>query len=253
MRKNLEWLNEYTYKDLLKGASPDKKRLAKERNAFYNGLFANEMRFTSPGTEKWQQKIRLLDLETALKLKGMTLLDRVKLAVSGDLEVYCSCPSWTFHGFAYIASQLGYGFKEDPEHRFPKVRNPQLAGTTCKHLITVLQVLAFHSGSLAKNIKTSPKYKQYVNVQESYKNEFYPVNEEKFPVYDKLGDFRYMSVSHLVSNLSNPTIFQEDVINKDNFVVVSESASGKYLLISGSNVIKNAHGVYDNVPVILLK
>jgi hypothetical protein len=40
-----------------------------------------------------------------------------------------------------------------PETRFPSIRNPQLKGGMCKHLIRSMKVLPFHLGDIAKAIK----------------------------------------------------------------------------------------------------
>lgn len=250
----LQFLNEFTYKDILRGVDSKNKERAKERSAHYQGLFDNELRFTSQGTGKWIQKVRLLDLSDALQLKGMTLLDRVRLAVSGDIEVTCSCPAWNWWGYKYIATELGFNFKEDPETRFPKIRNKNLSGVICKHLTTVLQVLTFNSGKIVGDIKRSPKYKKYVAVQESFKNEYFPLNEEAVLKYENLGGkFKYLSLDRLISNFISPVSKQqEEIVTKDNLVVVFESTSGKYLCVKGSNVLKESEGKYSKVPVIIL-
>jgi len=81
-----------------------------------------------------------------------TVSDRVKLVndikyyfkqmiENGDALVYCSCPSNLYAGFAYIGSELDYITRRNKEKRFPKIKNPELKGATCKHLNYVLFVL----------------------------------------------------------------------------------------------------------------
>jgi dihydrodipicolinate synthase/N-acetylneuraminate lyase len=54
-----------------------------------------------------------------------------------DILVHCSCPSFLYHGYAYIATKLGFAIKR--EGRPPRIRNPGLRGTVCKHLVVVLR------------------------------------------------------------------------------------------------------------------
>lgn len=56
-----------------------------------------------------------------------------------DILVYCDCPSFLYHGYAYIATKLGFGVKR--EMRPPRIRNPRLKGSVCKHLVAVLTEL----------------------------------------------------------------------------------------------------------------
>ena len=44
-----------------------------------------------------------------------------------------------------------------PEQRFPKIKNPQLKGVVCKHLLRTLKVLPFHLGDVAKAIAAERK------------------------------------------------------------------------------------------------
>jgi hypothetical protein len=110
---------------------------------------------TFPGTGLfWDQSIKLLDLPLVLVLKdpNLTPLDRVKLAITGDLAVTCNCPSLRYHGYAYILSQLDSKLGRK-EKRFPVVRNPELSGVVCKHLDSALVTLPFHVNDLVAYIK----------------------------------------------------------------------------------------------------
>jgi len=63
-----------------------------------------------------------------------------------------NCPAYLYWGYKYIASQLDY-IKDSPESRTPKIRNPKLEGSVCKHLAAVLEVLPFHIGKVSRKIK----------------------------------------------------------------------------------------------------
>jgi hypothetical protein len=70
------------------------------------------------------------------------------LLQSGDLLVHCNDPSWKYWGWQYIGTKKGYAMRS--EKRYPKIRNPRLTGTVCKHLLQVLQVLPFYSNDIVK-------------------------------------------------------------------------------------------------------
>jgi len=158
-------LLEYNYQDLLKGVDNARLQRAKDRPTKFAGLVnKNELRFVTRGSDgnKYTNKVRLVDLEDSMQFIDLTLRDRVSLAMKGDLHVSCDCPDFLFSGRKYIATQMGFAFPEDPENRFPTVKNPNLDGTLCKHLITVMQVLPFHTGSVVKEIKTKKYYQDLI-------------------------------------------------------------------------------------------
>jgi hypothetical protein len=114
----------------------------------------------------YQQEIKLVDLAEALQLEGTSLKDKVRIAMNGDVAVRCTCPSFSFHGFAYILTQLDAGAEgkikyavskgktnEVPETRFPKVRNPGLRDVTCKHLALVLELFGGHWNSIVRDLR----------------------------------------------------------------------------------------------------
>jgi len=244
-------LIEFTYREILAGADQKKRQLAKQRSVTFQGLFDNEVRFTSRGTALWTQKIRLMDLEESLTVKGATLLDRVRLALNGDAEISCDCPSYLYHGFKYISTQLGYNFKEDPEGRFPHVMNPDLVGTACKHLIVALQTLPFHASSITKAIKDSPKYSKYVPIQES-KDMKYFVCPEDFIVekFQNLGgEFKVFPIELLVKNpfYKKNSQVRENTVN--NFVLMSKQGQ----ILKGLDLIKDSVAEQcTHVPVVIL-
>jgi len=94
---------------------------------------------TTPG-KFWHQRVRLLDLPTARDLAAVdgSISDMkiINLAIFGDIALHCDDPSFRYY-WSYIAFQLGYGLRR--ESRFPKIRNPRLEGSICKHLVAVLK------------------------------------------------------------------------------------------------------------------
>jgi len=117
-------------------------------------IFSTESQ-TYPGTGlKWKQKIKLVDLQVALDIPDdkLKLIDRVRLAIYGDLKVDCGCPSFLYYGYRYILTQLD-SVVGKKEKRIPKIRNPNLEGTVCKHLDNALYTLPFIVSSVVKALK----------------------------------------------------------------------------------------------------
>lgn len=56
---------------------------------------------------------------------------------TGDVLIYCTCPSWLYGGYQYIASRNQYQYGQR-EERPPDINNPSLLGTLCKHSYRVL-------------------------------------------------------------------------------------------------------------------
>jgi hypothetical protein len=82
--------------------------------------------------------IRLSDLPIVGKLKGSDSA-KIDIALDSDIKVNCSCPDFLFGGFRYIGTQLSYSTHR--ENRPPAVRNPNQAGTVCKHIGHILNNL----------------------------------------------------------------------------------------------------------------
>lgn len=56
----------------------------------------------------------------------------------GNIYAGCNCPAFAYF-YAYIISQLDTNLRNYYEGRFPIIRNPQLQGTVCKHLVSVFR------------------------------------------------------------------------------------------------------------------
>ena len=79
--------------------------------------------------------VRLSDLPIIGKMKGADQ-EKMDIALDSDIKVNCSCPDFLYGGFRYIATQLSYSTHR--ENRPPKIRNPNEAGTVCKHIGHIL-------------------------------------------------------------------------------------------------------------------
>ena len=173
-QKEVVPLNEATGKELLKNADYARKQRAKKLTTRYAGVtnsngwirFVTNSQYT-PG-KKYIQYVKLAEAKDMKYFKDFNKRDIVRLFLSGDLQVYCSCPDFKYHGFKYMGYQMGYGlFKEN---RFPKVRNPNLEGSVCKHLICVLSVLGTNWTSIAKDMQKTKFFKRKYE-DEEYMNE----------------------------------------------------------------------------------
>jgi hypothetical protein len=159
---NLQELEEMTLKDLKQGADKDIIRRAKEQNlgSYYQGITSGGVlefetkAITTEGKSRWEQEIKLLDLDDAIeatKLDNMTDRDIVDLAIYGDISVYCDCPSFKWHGYQYIAWQMDYGLRR--QTHAPDTRNPERKGTVCKHLYNVFTVMPMHINKIVSDLR----------------------------------------------------------------------------------------------------
>jgi hypothetical protein len=105
---------------------------------------------TTPGHE-WRQWIRMTELKDVITDPDMSLQDKVRLALSGDLQVHCNCPAFLYWGYQYITTQLGAAVS--PENRPPDKKNPKRKGDVCKHLALVLRVLPFWWNNITSDLK----------------------------------------------------------------------------------------------------
>ena len=158
-----EVINEATRKELLNLADGKRKARAKKLTTKYKGVTEQgyiEFETTSQYTPKkvYKQLIRLDDVKDIHVLKGFKKQDVVRLLLSGDLSIYCSCPDFLYRGYKYMAYNMDYGiFKEN---RFPKVRNPDLQGSICKHLIAVMAVIMFNRDKISFDLYNSDYMKR---------------------------------------------------------------------------------------------
>jgi hypothetical protein len=97
----------------------------------------------------YRQWVLLKDFKVIARDKDISLEDAVEYSIeNGDVNVRCSCPSFLYHGFSYMGDQLGYLYGLPREKRFPKIRNPTLQNSSCKHLHLALEYLLSHRGKV---------------------------------------------------------------------------------------------------------
>ena len=152
-------LDEMTYKDMLHVIDP---RDLPHRDyaplipyVKYISTEENTMKFFVPSPVRinaWNTYVQFVDWEAQVRDTTLATTEAARLLLwSGDIRIFCPCPSFKFWGYEYILTQLDASMV--PEVRFPHIRNPQLKGLCCKHLRRCLKVLPFHLGDMAAAIK----------------------------------------------------------------------------------------------------
>jgi hypothetical protein len=118
-----------------------------------SGHKGNTMRFFVPNKYNgWNTYIRFEEWHEQVNDRDLTAPEAARLLLWGaNLRVHCGCPAYLFWGYNYILTQKDAAIV--PETRFPTIRNPNLRGIACKHLVRTLKVLPFHLGDMAHAIK----------------------------------------------------------------------------------------------------
>ena len=149
-------LLELNYRDL-RGRAPEylntREKSRETKGTQYQNIKGDTITFktkSDTGVGTYTEKVKLLDLRKFLRSENTTK-DAVKKALLGDIQVSCSCPAWKFWGYQYIGTKEKYAI--EPERRSPKIRNPQLKGSICKHLDVVLYVLPFLHSRITKELR----------------------------------------------------------------------------------------------------
>lgn len=156
-----ERLLELNRKDLMSDVdtwTKDKSRLV--RSATYLGITEDYTVFfrvpsvTADPPTNYTVKIGLTEYKDIAEDDNLSVKEKVRLAIAGDLKVSCTCPAYLYFGYKYILTQLDTN-ESDDEHRFPKVRNPKLQGVMCKHCYIALKAFPFNWTRIARDIETN--------------------------------------------------------------------------------------------------
>ncbi len=105
------------------------------------------------GTNTTKYKIFVLfeDFYTIGKDKEIPFEDAIDYAINyGDIHIRCNCPAATYWGYNFIDTELKTLYGVPKETRYPKIRNPQLKGTICKHEDAVIQWIFRNKEIVAK-------------------------------------------------------------------------------------------------------
>lgn len=151
-------LDELTRKDIVLDVDTWTKDKAKKvRGVTYLGITEDYTVFfrvnsvTANPPTTYLVKIKLVDYEEIAEDENLTVREKVRLAIAGDLQISCTCPAYLYWGYKYILTQIDTN-ESDPEHRFPKIRNPKLQGVVCKHCYVALQAFPFNWTSIARDV-----------------------------------------------------------------------------------------------------
>lgn len=101
-----------------------------------------KMKNGQTGTNQTKYKIYVLfeDFYTIGRDKEIPFGDAIDYAINYcDVHIRCNCPAHLFWGMAYLGTELKFLYGVPKETRYPKIRNPQLKGTICKHEDAVIQ------------------------------------------------------------------------------------------------------------------
>jgi hypothetical protein len=89
--------------------------------------------------KKYLQRILFQDFAILARDKDIPIMDAVNYAIEdGDVRIRCSCPSFLYHGWAYLGTQMDYLYGIPRENRPPVVRNPKYRSVGCKHIVQAL-------------------------------------------------------------------------------------------------------------------
>ena len=171
----LTYLCETTRNDVLRGASPEPwKTHMQDRIKGYHLKFVSVkvdsstreliVKFETSAVGHTTQYVfvsleefwDLYDDNNASKTK-LSLASILNLVIMhGNIKIYCTCPHWVYGGYKYIATELDYAYGST-ENRFPKIKNPKLMGTLCKHAFLVVKSLPYQKFAIESAVKKALK------------------------------------------------------------------------------------------------
>ena len=129
-------------KDVINFSLPDDRERANQeiRAAVPLSTKAGELKFTTnagPNSKKTRHyvTVRMLNFEAAV-VSPIEPAKIVNQVIKGPVAFTCDCERWRYW-YAYIATVGGYnaGYREAA---FPKIRNPDIQGIACKHILRVM-------------------------------------------------------------------------------------------------------------------
>ena len=154
-------LDELTRKDLTKGVDAWTKSKAKKINGVrYIGItedFTLKFHVNSVTAEpptRYVVSVKLVDMPDVWDKEDLSMKDKVRLALAGDIKINCTCPAYKYFGYEYILTQLGADSGKG-ENRFPKIRNPKLQGVMCKHCYMVMGLFPMHWSTIVKDLESN--------------------------------------------------------------------------------------------------
>ncbi len=130
------------YSQLIRSsAKGDKERAKLVRSCTPYGHKGNTWFFQVSGNEKphYRVQIRMENYDQLVR-SNLPPLAAAQQAINGRLSIDCPCGRHQFW-YRYLATIGEYAIIPPAEHSFPKIRNPQLKGCCCKHVLKTLQTM----------------------------------------------------------------------------------------------------------------
>lgn len=171
-KESFQPINEATYKELLSMAERKRVKRASLMSTKYLGVTSSRgwIKFTTESQrikgKYYTQYIKLAEANDIKYFKEFNVRQITRLFISGDIQVSCTCPDMRYR-YRYMAYNLGYGIQK--ETRFPKIRNPQLEGSVCKHLIVVLKVIQMNWSKIARDMGKSKFFRKKMDDVEYFR------------------------------------------------------------------------------------
>lgn len=138
-------LDELTRKDFITGVDNRTKKYSKlVKGPKYLGITSDYVihievpSVTSIPPTRYLVKIKMVDFPKIDEYTDLTVEEKVRLSLDGDISVSCTCPAYKYWGYKYIMTQLSSN-EDSPEDRYPVIRNNKLEGTVCKHIFIAIR------------------------------------------------------------------------------------------------------------------
>lgn len=106
---------------------------------------------SSTGSGSYIVKIKLVEYPDIDTEEDLTTREKVRLSLAGDIAIHCTCPAFKWWGYEYIMTQLGAN-SSSVQDIYPKIRNPKLEGTLCKHSYRAIRRFGSYWSKVAKDI-----------------------------------------------------------------------------------------------------
>ena len=107
-----------------------------------------------------RQEIEIPDYRDISKLqKNISLKEKIKLATeAGDINIKCECQDFLYKGYQWMADAGDYGI--DKQDIPPNEKNPNLEGSLCKHLHSVLESIDYFYNEIERDFKKYSKQRK---------------------------------------------------------------------------------------------
>lgn len=168
--KTYNQINEVTYKDIASGIDNNFLRQGERSKALqppqFAGFEGNMMNWRVPSSEfsengiVYLNQVRFDDWEEVGQDTSLNWRERSLFALwASNIRLHCTCPSFLYWGYQYILTVFDAAVYPETTRpgKYPsepwRRRNVGEKGIVCKHLNRTLQVLPFHGGEIATEMK----------------------------------------------------------------------------------------------------